>query len=471
MSDEAREECGVFGVYGHADAVRKTYLGLYALQHRGEESCGIASTDGTEIKYHRTMGLVSDGLTLEVLDTLKNPAAIGHVRYSTTGGSHIENAQPFVANYAKGQIAIAHNGNLVNTAQLRGQYERHGAVFQTTMDTEVIVHLIAKPSHWKKHEGFIHCLNHLKGSYALLILTPHEMVAARDPHGYRPLSLGEVDGAHVVASETCALRQVGAKHVRDVKPGEMIRISKDGVCSHMFAEDKTLHLQQCIFELIYFARPDSIVFGETVHEVRKRFGAELAREHPVEADVVVPVPDGGNSAAIGYTRESGIPLDYGFIRNHYVGRTFIQASQAQRKSDVAIKLTPVEEVVRGKRVILVDDSIVRGTTSRAKIAQLRDAGAQEIHMRVTCPPHAFPCYYGIDFQAKGELIAARYSADEIRQFLKLDSLGYLNVDGMLKCVNPPSEDYCTACFTGQYAVQPKNGMSKHQFEMAHGTAQ
>ncbi len=468
MSSEARESCGVFGIFGHEDAVRKTYLGLYALQHRGEESCGIASTAGSEIVYHRAMGLVSDGLTSDVLDSLRNPVAIGHVRYSTTGGSRIENAQPFVASYANGQVAVAHNGNLVNTAQLRREYERHGSVFQTTMDTEVIVHLIAQPSHAQRQEGFIGCLNHLKGSYSLLILTQNEMVAARDPQGYRPLCLGDLDGAPVFASETCALQQVGARYVRDVKPGEMVRLSKDGMCSHIFADEKDIRPQHCIFELIYFARPDSRVFGQNVHETRKKFGAALAREHAVNADVVIPVPDGGNSAALGYAQESGIPLDYGFIRNHYVGRTFIQASQQQRAAGVAIKLAPVEEVVRGKRVIVVDDSIVRGTTARAKIAQLRDVGAKEIHMRLTCPPHTHPCYYGIDFQAKGELIAARHTVEEIRQFLNIDSLGYLSVEGLLSCVAPPAEHYCAACFTGNYAVRTHDEVSKYRFEPMAG---
>ncbi len=464
VSGEARESCGLFGIFGFDEAVQNTFLGLYALQHRGEESCGIASTDGRTIIDQRAMGLVSDALIPEVLSRLRNRTAIGHVRYSTTGASRIENAQPFVANYAKGQIAVAHNGNLVNTSQLRRAYERHGGIFQTTMDTEVIVHLIAKPSHANKEEGFVHCLNHLRGSYSLLILTPRELVAARDPQGYRPLSMGELDGAYVFASETCALRQVGARYVRDVAPGEMVRVSESGLRCHTFAPKKSIRPQYCIFELIYFARPDSFVFGQNVHEVRKRFGAQLAREHPVEADVVVAIPDGGNSAAVGYARESGIPLDYGFIRNHYVGRTFIQASQEQRSTGVAIKLSPVEEVVRGKRLVVIDDSIVRGTTSRAKLAQLRDAGAREIHMRVTCPPHRFPCFYGIDFQAKGELIAADRSLEEIRRFLNLDSLGYLSVDGLLSCVQPPPEHYCVACFTGKYGVLPREEMSKYSLE-------
>ncbi len=448
-----KEACGLFGIYGHDDAVYNTFLGLYSLQHRGEESCGIASTNGTEVLSHRAMGLVSDALTPDVLAGLKNRVAIGHVRYSTTGGSRLENAQPFVAGYSGGPIAIAHNGNLVNTAELRRDYEHKGGVFQTTTDTEVIVHVIAK-SGVVTGEHFGECLNALKGSYSLLILTPRELIAARDPHGFRPLSLGELKGAYAVASETCALRQVGARYVRDIEPGEMIRITDGDLESHRFAPRSEIQPQHCIFEIIYFARPDSMVFGQNVHEARKKFGVQLAREHPVEADVVVPIPDGGNSAAIGYSRESGIPLDFGFIRNHYVGRTFIQASQDRRAVGVAIKLSPVEEVVRGKRVVVVDDSIVRGTTSRAKLAQLREAGAREIHMRITCPPHCYPCYYGIDFQAKRELIAARNPLEEIRRFLKLDSLGYLSVDGMLSCVKPPKESYCAACFTGAYAVPP-----------------
>ena len=452
--EKPKEFCGLFGIYGHDEAVYNTYLGLYALQHRGEESCGIAVTNGTDIVSHRAMGLVNEALSPEVLARLRSKIAIGHVRYSTTGGSRIENAQPFVATYAKGPIAIAHNGNLVNTAELRHGYERHGGVFQTTTDTEVIVHVIAKASHSLNEERYGQCFNSLKGSYSLLILTPHELVAARDPHGFRPLSLGELNGSPVIASETCALRQVGARYVRDIEPGEMIRVTEDGMKSYMFAPPGEVRPKHCIFELIYFARPDSYVFGQNVHDVRKNFGAQLAREHPVEADVVVPIPDGGNSAAVGYARESGIPLDYGFIRNHYVGRTFIQASQQRRSLGVAIKLSPVEEVVRGKRVVVIDDSIVRGTTSRAKIGQLREAGAREIHMRVTCPPHCFPCFYGIDFQAKQELIAARRPIEEIKRFLKLDSLGYLSVEGMLSCVRPPKEHYCAACFTGDYAVPP-----------------
>ena len=468
MSGEAREACGLFGIYGHDEAVYNTYLGLYSLQHRGEESCGIVSTDGRELRYHKAMGHVSDVFTPEILQKLKNRTAIGHVRYSTTGGSCVENAQPFVASYARGPIAIAHNGNLVNATDLRHAYERHGGVFQTTSDTEVIVHIIAKACHNTREERYGHCFNSLKGSYALLVMTPHELVAARDPHGLRPLSLGEMRGGacQVIASETCALNQVGARFVRDIEPGEMIRISPEGMKSYHFAPREEIKPHHCIFELIYFARPDSTVFGQNVHEVRKRFGAQLAKEYPVEADVVIPIPDGGNSSAIGYAQQSGIPFDHGFIRNHYIGRTFIQASQDRRNVGVAIKLSIVPQVVKGKRVVVLDDSIVRGTTSRAKIAQLRAAGAKEVHMRISCPPHRHPCFYGIDFQAKQELIAARSSLDDIRKFLDLDTLGYLSVDGMLSCVQGPRENYCTACFTGEYCVLPSEDVGKFSLEAA-----
>lgn len=464
MSDEAREACGLFGVFGHEEAARLSYLGLYALQHRGEESCGIASTDGAQLTYHRAMGHVSEALTPEVISKLRNRTAIGHVRYSTTGSSRIENAQPFAASYAGGQLAVAHNGNLINAAALRSEYESHGAIFQTSMDTEVIVHTLADPRLTDPDHKFANSLNRLRGSYSLLILTPDEMIAVRDPSGIRPLSLGQLDGATIVASETCALKQVGARYLRDIEPGEMVCCSKWGVQGYRFAPPETIRPAHCIFELIYFARPDSLVFGQNVHETRKRLGAQLAREYPIEADVVIPVPDGGNSAAIGYAHASGIPLDFGFIRNHYIGRTFIQAEQSQRASGVAIKLAPIDEVVRGKRVVVVDDSIVRGTTSRKKIAQLREAGAKEIHMRVSCPPHRHPCYYGIDFQAKGELIAAQNSVEAICKFLNLDSLGYLSVEGMLQCVRPPAEHYCTACFTGNYHLTPDNVMDKYGME-------
>jgi len=461
---EASEACGLFGIFGHDNAIQTTFLGLYALQHRGEESCGIASTDGKVLRDYRAMGHVSEALPPEALERLRNRTAIGHVRYSTTGASRIENAQPFVASYHAGRIAVAHNGNLVNAAALRREFESEGAVFQTGMDTEVMVHAIARATHADAEGGLAAALNLLKGSFALLILTPEEMIAARDPHGIRPLGLGDLDGAPVVASETCALRQVGARYVRDINPGEMIRCSRWGMQSLTFAPTEAIRPAYCIFELIYFARPDSMVFGQNVHEVRKRFGRELAREHPVEADVVISVPDGGNSAAIGYAQESGLPFDYGFIRNHYVGRTFIQPSQQRRISDVDIKLSPMEEVVRGKRVVVVDDSIVRGTTSRRKISQLREAGARELHMRVSCPPHRHPCFYGIDFQGKGELIAAHNPVEMVRRFLNLDSLGYLSVEGLKRCVKPPPGHYCTACFTGSYSVEPGEEMDKYALE-------
>jgi len=460
----ARECCGVFGVAGADDAVQRTFLGLYALQHRGEESCGIASTDGRELVCHHGMGHVNEVLTPDVLEGISNPTAIGHVRYSTTGVSTLTNAQPIVVKYAGGPIAVAHNGNLVNAAALRREYEANGSIFQTTCDSEIIVHLLADPRHMAREDCMLHSLDQLRGSFSLLLLTPDRMIVARDPNAFRPLCLGELAGTYVAASESCALTQIGANYFRDVHPGEAVFIGPDGLESATFCSEDRIRPTHCIFELIYFSRPDSYVFGQGVHETRKRFGRRLAEDHPAEGDVVVPVPDGGNSAAIGYAEQSGIPLDLGLIRNHYVGRTFIQADQARRNAGVEVKLSPVPDVVRGKRVILVEDSIVRGTTSRAKVAQLRDAGAREIHMRITCPPHRFPCYYGIDFQGKRELVAAQHTVDEIRRFLKLDSLCYLSVESMLSCVKPPSENYCVACFTGQYPVEPAEQVHKHALE-------
>ena len=464
MTREAREACGVFGICGVDDAAQKAFLGLFALQHRGEESCGIVTSDRGKLIGHRDMGHVSEVFTPDVLGQLPGRSAIGHVRYSTTGSSQISNAQPLMMDYAAGQIAVAHNGNLVNAAGLRERYEQHGSIFQTTCDSEIIVHLLAKPDHAQRPDCMSHCLDRLRGSFSLLVMTPESVIAARDPNAFRPLCLGRLEDAYVVASETCALEQIGASYWREVNPGEVITISENGFDSHIFADPERIRPSHCIFELIYFARPDSRVFGQNVHTVRKQFGAQLAKEHPVDADVVIPVPDGGNSAAIGYAAESGIPLDFGFIRNHYIGRTFIQADQKRRSAAVEVKISAVPEVVRGKRVVVVEDSIVRGTTSRGKIVQLREAGAREIHMRITCPPHRFPCYYGIDFQAKRELIASYHSIDEIRRFLKLDTLGYLSVEGMLSCVEPPPEHYCVACFTGEYPVAGEGEVSKHALE-------
>lgn len=457
---KAREYCGIFGIFNCDNAAEKVYYGLYSLQHRGEESAGIASTDGKKIIYHKDFGLVSEVFTPESLLKIKNPHAIGHVRYSTFGSSdNIDNVQPMVVLYAKGEVAIAHNGQLLDAGRLRYDYEQHGSIFHTTSDTEVIVHLMAKPSHLEK-PNLSHVLNHLRGAFSLLFLTKDEMVGVRDRNGFRPLSIGKLNNSYVLSSETCAFDQIGAKFIRDVKPGEVVYINKDGLKSEFFCSQRLIRPAYCIFELIYFARPDSNVFGENVHLFRKRLGRRLAKEFPVDADVVIAVPEGGNSAAMGYSEKSGIPLDRGFIRNHYVGRTFIQPEQGSRHKKVELKLNAIEEVVRGKRVVVVDDSIVRGTTSKSRLKLLRRAGAKEVHLRISCPPHRFPCNYGIDFQNKDELIAASHTLEEIKGFLNADTLGYLSPEGMLGCTSSPRNYYCTACYSGNYPVSIKKAGKK-----------
>ncbi|MDN3513560.1 MAG: amidophosphoribosyltransferase [Candidatus Brocadia sp.] len=444
-----KEYCGLFGIYGCEDAAERVYYGLYSLQHRGEESAGIASTDGKEIIYHKGMGLVCDALKPQMLKSLRNPIAIGHVRYSTIGSSNIGNAQPLVVDYYKGKVAVAHNGQLTNAKRLREEFEANGSIFHTTSDTEVIVHLMAKPLHMmQKNLSLV--LQQLRGAFSLLFLTPEEMVGVRDPHGFRPLALGRLNDGYVMASETCAMDQVGAEYIRDINPGEAVYIGKDGIRSEHYCPQKQIKSAFCIFELVYFSRPDSKVYGESVHLFRKRLGAKLAEESPVDADVVISVPEGGNSAAIGYSHASGIPFDRGFIRNHYVGRTFILPEQDRRHRIVELKLNALKETVEGKRVIVIDDSIVRGTTSKSRFGLLRKAGAKEIHVKISCPPNRYPCYYGIDFQQKGELIAANHTLEEIRQYLHVESLNYLSVDGMMGCTAQPRHYFCNACFTGDY---------------------
>jgi len=449
MFDKLHEECGIFGIFGHPDAANLTYLGLYSLQHRGQESAGIVSSDGKRLYGEKAMGLVADIFGEERIKKLPGHMAIGHNRYSTTGDSIAINIQPILVNFALGGLAIAHNGNLVNAGILKDELEAYGSIFQSTMDSEVIIHLIAQSKAATLHDRIVDALGHVQGSYSILIITEEEMIAVRDPHGFRPLSLAEHDGAYVVASETCAFDLIEATYIRDIAPGEMVVINSKGISSSF--PFKPAQPSHCIFEFIYFARPDSMVFGQNVYTIRKNFGRQLARETGVPADVVIPVPDSGVPAALGYAEEAGIPFDTGLIRNHYIGRTFIEPRQSIRHFGVKIKLNPVKDALRGKRVVVVDDSIVRGTTSKKIIKMIRNAGASEIHMRISSPPTSFPCYYGIDTPTRQELIASTHSIEEIRKYITADTLGYISLDGIQKVVSQPM-DYCQACFDGEYPV-------------------
>jgi len=463
---EAREKCGLYGVFGLENASRNVYQGLLALQHRGQESAGIVSSDGERLYSYKGMGLVGEVFSEESIARLPGERAIGHVRYSTTGSSNVNNAQPFLIKYAGGQIAVAHNGNLVNAAQLRRRYERDGSIFQATMDTEIILHIIAR-TYRSDADGLIEkALSQVTGAYSLLFLTPDEMIAARDPHGFRPLSIGRAGGAWMVASESCAFDITGGEFLRDVEPGEVVRFSAEGMRSSRIPGAEDVTPKYCIFEHIYFARPDSVIFGDSVHEVRKRLGARLATDAPADADIVIAIPEGGTSAAIGYSEASGIPIERGFIVNRYVGRTFIKPDPRDRIAAVRAKLNVLREAVRGKRLVVVDDSVVRGTTCRAKMSILREAGAKEVHFRVTCAPHRYGCYYGIDFPRRRELLAVRHDMDEIRDFLKVDSIAYQTLDGMLSAVSKAPDHYCHACFTGEYAVAPDEGADKFILERA-----
>ena len=441
----------MFGVFGHVDAAQLTYFGLYALQHRGQESAGIVTSwpGGGAFKRHRGMGLVSQVFDEAILKSLDGDRAIGHVRYSTTGSSLLRNAQPLVADTARGQVAIAHNGNLVNAGPLRRELEEAGSIFQTSTDSEIILHLIARGVSESGGSVLNNALNRIHGAYSLLILGEEELVAIRDPHGFRPLCYGRLGEAHIFSSETCAFDLIGAKFVRELEPGEAVCASEKGLrVVEELCRPKRPSL--CVFEHVYFARPDSILGGKAVCESRKEMGRRLARLHPVEADIVVPVPDSGNYAAQGYSEESGIPLEQAFVRNHYVGRTFLQPSQLTRDLNVRVKLNLIRPLVDGKRVVVVDDSIVRGTTSRARVVNLREAGAREVHVRISCPPHKHPCFYGIDFPDPKKLIANQMPAEEIARFLGADSLGYLDVDGMTQAAGGERCSFCTACFTGEY---------------------
>ena len=454
--------CGVFGIIGHKDAARLTYLGLYALQHRGEESAGIIAYDGKRVRHHKGMGLVGDVFDERAIKSLRGDLAIGHTRYSTTGASSAKNIQPFLANHRRSHIVIAHNGNLTNTLRLRENLEEKGSIFQTTMDSELIAHLLVKSEKKELKTGVIEALSQLQGAYSLVLMLNDLLIGARDPYGWRPLCLGQRDGAYVLASETCALDLIRAKYIRDIAPGEVVFISKNGLKS-IKPFPKARHAF-CIFEYIYFARPDSNIFGKNVYLVRKRLGRQLARECPIDCDLVMPIPDSGNYAAIGFAGDSGIPLELGLIRNHYVGRTFIQPSQYIRDFRVRVKLNPIKDVLKGKRIVIIEDSIVRGTTSRVRVKTLREAGAKEVHMRVSCPPLRFPCYYGIDFPTKKELIASSHSIGWIRDFINLDSLAYLSLEGMLEAMLLPKDQFCTACFNGAYPIKPLKRFSKNILE-------
>ncbi len=442
--------CGIFGIYNHFEASNLAYLGLYALQHRGQESAGIVSSDKRQLHHYRQMGLVSEAFTQDILKRLSGKSAIGHVRYSTAGSSELKNAQPFSVDYHKGGLAIAHNGNLTNAFLLKSELESKGSIFQSNMDTEVIVHLIARSKEKSFVERTAHALSQVEGAYSLLILTENEMIAARDPFGLRPLVLGQLKDAPVVASETCALDLIGAKFVREIEPGEILLMNEDGTKSFKPFPRKQLH--QCIFEFIYFARPDSFLFNRSVYEVRKSFGVQLARESPADVDMVVPIPDSGFSAALGYAAESKIPLELGMIRNHYIGRTFIEPERRIRHFGVKIKLNPVRELLKGKRIITVDDSIVRATTSRKIDRMFRNAGAKEIHVRISSPPITYPCFFGIDTPKRSELIASSHKVNQIQKFIDASSLHYLTLDGLKKCVKKDAEQFCYACFTGDYPI-------------------
>jgi amidophosphoribosyltransferase len=474
--DRFHDECGVFGVYGHPEAANLAYLGLYALQHRGQESAGIVASTGVDLNQHRAMGEVEEIFQPSVLAKLPGSSAIGHTRYSTAGDKALLNAQPILIDCNKGKIAVAHNGNLTNAGEWRRKLEHRGSIFQSNSDTEVIVHLIARSQARNFSAALGDALNQVEGAYSLLVLTPEEMYAVRDPRGFRPLVLGQLtapDGsdAWVVASETCAFDLLNAHYLREVEPGEMLRISRSGLESIRFSAQKP-H-QYCIFEHVYFSRPDSMVFGRSVNESRERLGRLLAREHPVDADIVVPVPDSGVPAAIGFSLESGIPFRMGLIRNHYIGRTFIEPSQAIRNFGVKLKLNPVRNLIAGKRVVLVDDSIVRGTTSRKLVRLVKEAGAKEIHMRISCPPTISPCYYGVDTPTREELIASSNSPEEIRKYLGADSLGYLSLQGLRQAVDDSEGKFCTSCYTGVYPtdlvqleVKEANGTAKIKEEVA-----
>src|SRR5215831_12836148 len=451
IEDKLHEECGVFGIYGHPEAARLTYLGLYALQHRGQESCGIVATNDGQLHSERHMGYVSEAFDQARLDRLHGTSAIGHVRYSTAGEVSIREAQPFLVTCQHGQIAVCHNGNLPFAREERRRLEREGAIFSSTSDTEVVLHGVARSRAASVNEAIPEVLKQTEGAFSMLFLTPSELIAIRDPRGFRPLALGRLEDTWVIASETCAFDLIDAQYVRDIEPGEMVIINEEGLRSSrpLLPQKHSM----CIFEHVYFARPDSLIFGQSVNRSRHKMGKQLAIEQPADADLVVPVPDSGVPAAIGYSAESGLPFRFGLVRNHYVGRTFIEPRQSIRSFGVRIKLNPVRHLIEGKRIVLIDDSIVRGTTSKKIVRMVREAGAKEIHVRISCPPTISPCYYGVDTPNKSELIAANYSIEGIRDFIGADSLGYLSLDGMQAATGLSADESCVACWSGQYPTR------------------
>jgi len=448
--DKFKDECGVFGIFGHPEAASLTSLGLYALQHRGQESAGIASADGERMGVARGMGQVADAFKEETIEKLAGHLAIGHTRYSTAGDSRIENAQPFLIDCAHGQIAVAHNGNLVNARELRDDLVRAGSIFQTTSDTEVVLHLYARSRAPSVEEALVESIAQISGAFSMVLLTKNRLIAARDPHGFRPLALGRLGDAWIVCSETCALDLISATYVRDIEPGELLIISDGGLRS--IKPYPRSQLAHCVFEHVYFARPDSYVFGRSVNEVRTSLGRILAAESPADADVVVPIPDSGVCAAIGFAEKAELPLQFGLIRNHYVGRTFIQPQQSIRDFSVKVKLNPVRSILEGRRVVLVDDSIVRGTTSRKIVRLVKAAGAREVHVRISCPPTVSPCFYGVDTPSRKDLIGATHTIEEIREYIEADSLAYLSINGLREAVGERKDSYCTSCYTGVYPV-------------------
>jgi amidophosphoribosyltransferase len=462
---EKKEKCGIFGIWGTSEASAITYQALFAQQHRGQESAGISVSDGSDLSGHAGMGLVSQVFSPRLLtEDLAGHAAIGHVRYSTTGSSELCNAQPLMQRVRLGPVAVAHNGNLINAGLIRGLYEEHGSIFQSATDTEVIVHMLAKPTHATKPDPLAHVLRHLQGAFSLVFLFPSRIEAARDPWGIRPLSIGKLDtGQWVVASETCAFDVIGAQYVRDVEPGEIVTIDESGLRSRRFAEPAP-DGARCLFEHVYFANPASNLWGSNVHLVREEMGRQLARESLVPADVVIPMPDSGRSAALGFAKESGLVFEEGIVPNRFVGRTFILPSQKARDRMVNLKLNIIGQLVRDRRIVVVDDSIVRGTTTRSKMRALRRAGAKEIHLRISCPPIRHPCFYGIDFATKDELIANGRTVEQIRDFLEVDSLTYLSLEGMIACTGVEPANACTACWSGHYKVPIDEIQSKFDFE-------